>query len=360
MDFTLTDDQQMLKTLVERFVADRYDAGARAVYRATACGYSARNMQMLAEMGLFALAWPESEGGLEGGPIEIMTVMEALGRGLAVEPVLETVFVAGAMLARLCPAELRGEWLEAVLHGRRRVAFAFAEHGARFALTGGGTRAQAGRLSGGKTMVAAGADLWIVTARDERGDSLYLVRADATGVATRDYRLIDGSVASELVFDAVAATRIGDLAAIEGLLDSGRIGAMAEMVGIMSRIFDETLDYVRNRKQFGVAIGSFQAIQHRLADQYAALELSRSQLYRAALAEGTERAAAIAGAKSFIARRAIRLGEECIQFHGGMGVSDELAIGHGHKRLMLLASLFGDAHHEAARYAEALERAGGI
>jgi len=345
----------MLKTLVERFVADRYDAGTRGGYRTGPCGFSADNWRILAEMGLIALACPEAEGGLDGGPIEIMTVMEALGRGLVVEPVLESGFIAGAMLARLCPADQGDEWLGAVLEGRRRVAFAFAEHGARFMLAGGGVRVTGGHLSGNKTMVPAGADLWIVTARDEGGDGLYLVRADAPGMISRDYRLIDGSVASELHFDAVPASRIGDLAAIEALLDLGRIGAMAEMIGIMGRIFDETLDYVRNRKQFGAAIGSFQAIQHRLADQYAALELSRSQLYRAVLAGGAERAAAVAGAKSFIARRAIRLGEECIQFHGGMGVSDELAIGHGHKRLMLLASLFGDAHHEAARYAEALQ-----
>ena len=170
--------------------------------------------------------------------------------------------------------------------------------------------------------------------------------------SARCYRLIDGSVACEVRLHGVTqAERLdGGSDALLATFDEARIAACAEMIGLMALLFEQTLEHLRTRKQFGQPIGTFQAIQHRMADQYAALEQSRSQMLRAALTNGNGASAAIAGAKAFVSEAAVKLGEECIQFHGGMGISDELAIGHGHKRILLLATLLGDSESELGRY----------
>ncbi len=351
VDFGLNDDQAMLKTLIERFVADRYPSGARAGYRATPAGYSAENWALLAELGVLALPVSEADGGLGGGAVESATVMEAIGRGLVAEPFLDATIVGGGLLSQAGTVAQKQMWIERLLTGEAVVMLAWAEHGTRFDMDRPATRFADGTVRGMKTFVAGGADAYVVTARDGDETHLFLVAADASGLQRRDYRLVDGSVACELAFDGVAAERMdGGLDALAVVIARARLAASAEMVGIMGLLFDTTLDYVRQRQQFGVAIGSFQALQHRLADQYAALELARSHLYRAMLAEPDEAPATLAAAKSFISTAAVRLGEECIQMHGGMGVSDELDLGHGHKRILRLASLFGDAAHETMRY----------
>lgn len=355
VDFSLTDDQEMLKTLVERFVRDRYDPAKRAAYRASECGYSVENWRLLAELGLFTLPFSEEGDGVSGVTTELIAVVEALGRGLVVEPLMDMILIGGATIAAAGTPEQKAARLPGIVSGEKCVALAYAEQGARFKLVGGDARVTARGLSGAKTFVAGGADAWIVTALSDEGPGLWLVPADAPGVTRRGYQLIDGSPACELTFENVEAEPLpGGMAALAPVLDTARIAACAEMIGIMGRLLDETLSYVTQRRQFGTPIGSFQAIQHRLADQYVALELARSQLYRGATAGSQDAVAAIAGAKSFIAQKAVALGEECIQLHGGMGVSDELSIGHGHKRILLLASLFGDSDHELHRYAAAL------
>jgi alkylation response protein AidB-like acyl-CoA dehydrogenase len=276
--------------------------------------------------------------------------MEVLGRGCAEEPLLHA-FTAGHLLQAAGTAEQVARLLPCVIDGSTRVALAQAEQATRFSLARCETRFVAGRLHGAKTCAPAYADLFIVTAQGGSALQLVLVAADAPGLSRRDYRLVDGSFASEITFDAVEGEAMaGGLAALEDAAQIGRLAASAEMIGLANLLFDNTLDYVRQRRQFGAPIGSFQAIQHRLADAYAALELARSQLYRGALAEPPERDAAIAAAKSYISTVAIRIGEEAIQMHGGIGVSDELIIGHAHKRVLLLATYLGDADHELARY----------
>ncbi len=309
MDFALTDDQAMLKTVVERFVA----------------------------------------------AVEIATVMEAVGRGLVAEPLLDGAIVGGGLIAEAGTAAQKRRWIGGIVSGEAQVALAWAEHGTRFALDRPATTVVGDTLRGAKTMVAHGADAYVVTARAGEEARLFLVDAHAADLHRRDYRLVDGSVACELLLDGVAAEPMaGGLDALVAVADRARLAASAEMVGIMGLLFDSTLDYVRERHQFGVAIGSFQALQHRLADQYAALEQARSQLYRAMLAPADEASTATAAAKSYISTAAVRLGEECIQMHGGMGVSDELDLGHGHKRILRLASFFGDAAHELRRYDRAM------
>lgn len=347
MNFNLDDDQEMVKALAERFVADRYAPGARARYRAAPPGYEQANWALLAEIGMLAVPFAEADGGLGGGLVEIATMMEALGRGLVAEPVLSEAVIAGPLLAEAGTAEQKGAWIGRILSGEAHLALAQAEHSARYDLSAITTRFHGGRLSGSKTAVEGGDDAYIVTATADGAPGLYLVAGDAPGIQRRSYRLLDGSVASEMRFDDVPAMPMpGGLPALERIADRARVAAVAEMIGLISTTFDATIDYVRQRRQFNTPIGSFQAIQHRLADQYAALELCRSQLFRALTGEP----AAIAGAKAYVSGAAVKLGEECIQFHGGMGVSDELDIGHAHKRVLRLATLFGDATHEQQRY----------
>lgn len=361
MDVELNDDQRMLQDLAGRFVADRYTPGSRARYRADDQGFWTENWLILGELGLLGLTVSVDDGGAGFGNSELVTVMETFGRGLVVEPYLNDVVLTGTLLARCANIEQREQWLPSWLVGSNRIVLAHLEHGARFRLEQVSTRALphagATRLVGTKSLVpsAVGAAAYLVTARESSAQGsigLYLVDSTAPGITLRNFRLVDGSVASEIVFADTPVMTCLDftLEALHEAADAARLAACAEMVGTMATLLDTTLDYVRARRQFGVAIRSFQVVQHRLADCFIALEQSRSQLMRAAVATPAGRAAAVAGAKSFIAERAIRVGEECIQFHGAMGVSDETIVGHGHKRLMVLATWLGDARVELLRY----------
>ena len=349
MNFELNDDQRMIENLVERFTADRYAPGRRAAYRALPAGYSPENWQLLGEVGLLQLLAEGEEAG--GGPVELMAVMQALGRALVVEPVLTEAVTAGAILAAGASPAQRARWLEPLLAGDAHIGFAFAELSGRYGLERVEADVSAGRLTGAKTYAPHGAEAYVVTAREDGAVRLFLVPADATRVRARPYRLADGSLASVIAFEAAAAEPLGlTLDDLRPALDRARLAATAEMMGIIEFVFAAALDYVKTRRQFGAPIGSFQAIQHRLADLYALKEQARSILYRAALASGSEAEAAIAAAKAYVSRAALRICEEAIQLHGGMGVSSELEVGSGLRRVLVLATLFGDADQETARY----------
>ena len=359
MNFDLDEDQVMLGDLVSRFMAGRYDGPRRARYRAEPQGFSTDNWRTLANLGLLALPFAEEHGGMAGGAVELMVVMQALGRGLCAEPYLSDLLLAGRVLDLGGTAAQRAEWLPAVIAGRRRLALAHSETAGRFNPAYVACRAEGGRLSGAKTFVLAGVgvDGFIVSAREDgamdaaEGLSLGLVRPGAPGLQVREYRLVDGSAACELWLEGVEAERLaGGGEVLWAAFDTARLAACAEMVGNMSMLMEATLEHLRTRRQFGQPIGQFQALQHRAAELYASLEQSRAQLNRAVMAAPGEAAGAIAGAKAFIASAAVKLGEACIQLHGGMGLSDELAIGHGHKRILLLATLLGDAEAELDRY----------
>jgi alkylation response protein AidB-like acyl-CoA dehydrogenase len=364
VNFQLTEEQSLLRDAVERFASERYDVPRRAAYRATPAGYSAENWAELAGLGVLALPFAAEHGGLDGGPVEVTTVMEALGRALAVEPVLEEIVIAGGMLAAAGTAAQKAAWLPRVIEGEAHLAMAHLEKAARFDLDDVRTTARnvdgTASLQGEKSFVPAGAaaDAYIVSARVAGGEGRaalrhYLVPADAQGLERRTFRLVDGSVASQLTLRGVRGEPLeGRFEQFVRVVERAQVAAGAEMLGIMSFLFDTTLEYVRNRRQFGAPLGSFQVIQHRMADLYVALELSRSQLFRAALLDGggLERARAIAGMKSYLSNAAVTMGEECIHLHGAMGTTDELPVGHAHKRLLVLATLFGDADHELDRF----------
>jgi alkylation response protein AidB-like acyl-CoA dehydrogenase len=357
LDFSLTEEQVLLQQLTERFVADRYPISERPGHLIPTSGRNDSNWALLAELGLLALPIGEEFGGLGGGPVETMIVMEGLGRGLVAEPVLQEIYLAALLLARI-GGPAAAEPLAAIVEGRGHYALAWAESGRRYRIDKPRTTAvhEDGRIRirGAKTFVLAGADTdgFIVSAHDQDGVlRLYLVEGRTRGLHRNPYRLVDGSTAEELELENVVGLPLkGDLSDLEWLADQARFAGSAEMLGIMETLFQTTLDYVRTRKQFGVPIGSFQTIQHRMADLYATLESARSLLYRAALADAASRPAGIAALKNFAGAKGVQLAEECVQLHGGMGISDELIIGHGLKRMLVLASLFGDPDEDLLRY----------
>jgi alkylation response protein AidB-like acyl-CoA dehydrogenase len=363
--FALNEEQTLLKDAVESFVGDHYSAAKRREFRANSTGYSLAVWRGLAELGLLGLPFETRDGGLGGGLTELMTVMEALGSGFVAEPYLEELVIAAGVMAHLGQKTQKGDWLPRVIQGDAHLALAHFEQTARFNLADIRVRARRRAdgfcLDGEKIVVplAGAADAFIVSARDHgtntdpAGIGFYLLPQQAAGVERRDFRLVDGSIASTLVFrGAVTLEKLsGGYADFLWVIDRARIAACAEMIGIAATMFQSTLEYLRARKQFGAALASFQAIQHRLADMYVSLEQSRSQLHRAALyAAGAERERAVAGMKSYVSAAAVKIGEQCIQLHGGIGITDELSLGNGHKRLLVLATMFGDSEFELQRF----------
>ncbi|QUT07499.1 acyl-CoA dehydrogenase family protein [Sphingobium phenoxybenzoativorans] len=361
MNFDLSEEQGLLRDLIEKFAGDRYDPVRRLAYVREPSGFDPAGWATLADMGVLAFPFGEELGGFGGGGVELITIMEAMGRAVAVEPLLPVVILGGGLLERAGTEEQKAEWLPRLISGEISAAFAHGEHSARFnqdrvtvrVMTNGGGGVI---LNGAKHVVLGGAfaQILLVSAVDASGNvALYLVRGDAEGLRRRDYRLSDGSVASDISFVHVRAEPMaGDMAAIAATLGDGRLAVCAELVGLMGMMFDATLDYVKTRQQFGQPIGHFQAIQHRMADNYARLELARSQLYRAAALDASDpaREAAIAGAKSYISANALSLGEDAVQLHGGIGTTEELMVGQAFKRVLMLTSLFGDSDWEQRRY----------
>lgn len=370
MNFDLTEDQSLLKAAVERFVTDRYggDIERRRGYRAEPSGFSAENWRMLADLGLLGLTLPEDVGGLGGGRVELITAFEALGRGLVVEPVLDAL-VAGALLGRAGTAAQRADWLPRLIAGEGRLALAHPEAAARFNLAHVATTARAAGdgfvLTGEKTAVLGGADAdgLIVSARlkgglrDRDGIGFFLVPGDAAGVHRRGYRIADGGVAAEVVLRDVAvpggARLAGGLDALENVAALARLAACAEMLGLAGLLLDATVGYAKTRQQFGQPLGKFQVLAHRLTDAYVAVEQARGQVLRAALSSEDGLARAAAAAKAFVTEAAMSVAHTAVQVHGGMGVTDELAVGHALKRIRVLALTFGDAEAALADYAEA-------
>ncbi|MEY4501387.1 MAG: hypothetical protein RIS52_1277 [Pseudomonadota bacterium] len=346
VNFDLSQDEEMLKAVAERFVADRYDGERRRAALCQPTGFCADNWTLLGDLGLIAMAFDAESGGLSASATDLAIVFEALGHGLVVEPLIEAILVAGKIFESHAAPALKQEWMDDLVNGKRRLALAHREARSRGNPAWVETHAihtvDGWRLSGTKQMVRAGvgADALIVSARtsgafgDAEGIMLFLVAANASGMTSTPYRVIDGTVACEISLHDVATEPLGaGLSAIMNAESKANIARCAEAVGIMEMLFATTIDYLRTRTQFGVPLGSFQALQHRMVAQYAVIEQARSLLYLAVMSGGD----AIAGARAFICDASVTLGHEMIQLHGGMGVTDELIIGHGHKRLMMLS-----------------------
>jgi len=359
MNFDLSEEQELFRASVERF-AMPIDVEARRQLRSGTEGYDRARWTELAELGLIALAAGEDSGGMGSSMLDLALVAESIGTTNAPDPWLEN----GVLPTLLLDQAGQTETVENVITGETVATFAWAERGMRYSLNARHMKAEATAdgfaLTGEKTFVlsAALADLFIVTAELDGAVASFAVPRDTAGLEVRAYRLTDGSVAGELKLsraivseDAKLALTIDQLVSIAADI---RLLAAAELVGLGQRLLNDTLVYVKEREQFGVPIGSFQALQHRLVDCYAKIEQSRSMLYRAALTERADSAAfgrAAAGAKAFISQSVDHIAREAVQMHGGMGITDELAIGHALKRVLVLARLFGDVDTNLAEYA---------
>jgi pimeloyl-CoA dehydrogenase small subunit len=364
MDFDLSEDQRLLKDSVDRLISDQYQFENRKKYAREAPGYSPAMWDQITELGLLGLPFEETLGGFGGGAVETAIVMEAFGRGLVLEPFFATVILGGGLLRRTAPASVLGALAPKVAAGKLKLAFAHVERHSRYDLADVTTAAQKDGsgfiLNGAKSVVIHGdtADRLFVTARlaGERrarsGIGLFLIDPATPGVSRRGYPTQDGQRAAEITLtDARVA---GDdllsdnaLPQIEHVIDEAIAALCAEAVGAMQSMQDLTLEYLKTRKQFGRAIGSFQVLQHRSVDMLVAVEQARSMAMFAAVMAAEEnpieRRRAISAAKVQIGRSARHVGQEAIQLHGGIGMTDEYAVGHYFKRVTMIDQLYGDA-----------------
>jgi pimeloyl-CoA dehydrogenase small subunit len=375
MDFELNSEQQLLRDNVARLMRDRYSFEARKTYQASPHGWSEALWREYAEMGLIGAPFSEADGGYGGGPVETMIVMEEFGKALALEPYLQTAVLCGALLKHAASPEQRAELIGKIAAGDLRLSFAHMEKQSGYDLSDVGSSARkdggAYVLNGEKGLVGQGdsADKLIVSARvagdrrDRDGIGLFLVDAGAPGVSRRGYPTQDGQRAAEVTLANVRVERegvLGDpgagLAAIERAVDETIAALSAEAVGAMSEALAMTVEYMKTRKQFGVTIGTFQALQHRASDMVVALEQARSMMYLATMSaseeDASERAKSISAAKAQIGRSAKFIGQQAVQIHGGIGMTYEYKVGHLFKRLTMIDAAYGDADLHVRKLAD--------
>ncbi len=375
MNFTFSDEQLLIRDMAERFFRDEYDLETRRKHQAKDGGFCRETWAQFAEMGWLALGIPEDLGGVGGGAVEMAILMEAMGGGLAVEPFLSTVVLGGSLLREGAAEDVREELLSRLAAGELLLSFAYAEAQSRYDLNDVATRARAdgdGYVIDGAKIVAlhAGtADKIAVTARtsgedrDRDGITIFLIDADAPGLSVRDYPTVDGLRAGDLALegvrvgaDAVLGSVGGGLELAESVVDRAAALVAAEAAGAMAALTRGTVDYLKERKQFGRPLGDFQALQHRMTEMYMETELTRSLAYMAAvLQDGEDRAAArraSSQAKAKAGQAGRLIGQEAVQLHGGMGVTDEMPVGHYFKRLTMIDHSFGDSAHHLDRLAD--------
>jgi alkylation response protein AidB-like acyl-CoA dehydrogenase len=375
MNLDPSEEQRLLAASIERFVERDYAFETRRRIVASPYGYSQDVWRTMAELGLLGLPLPAAHGGFGGGAMDAVSLMQAIGSALIVEPWLATVGLGAQLIARGGSDEQQRRIVPAVAEGRLKLAFAHAEAEARYTIAHVAARARTDAggyvISGAKRAVLHGAcaDLFVVSARtddsdsDVEGLSLFVVERDAPGVALTALRMLDGTRAADVAFDDVrvpAQALIGApdraLPLIEEVVDFATALVCAEAVGAIKSANDATLEYLKTRKQFGVAIGSFQALQHRMVDMAIEYEQAKSIALLACSAVDTERDAAarsrtVSAAKARIADACRKVSQESVQLHGGMGMSDEIKVSHTFRRLTAIAQQFGDADHHLERFA---------
>ena len=376
MDFDLTEEQRLLRDSVDGLLTDTYEFEQRKKYMKEKGGWSKAIWGKLAEQGLLGLPFAEADGGFGAGAVETMIVMEALGKALVLEPYLATVVIAGGFLRHGGSDAQKAAHIPAIIDGSKTFAFAQLEKNSRYDLSDVTTAAKKKGdgflIDGEKFVVINGenADTLIVTARtkgarhDRSGIGLLLVPANAKGVTRKGYPTQDGLHAADVSFTAVEVgsdAAIGDgenaLPLIERVVDEARTALCAEAVGLMDESLKTTVEYIKTRKQFGVAIGTFQSLQHRAADMFVAVEQARSMSMFATMAadfdDPKERARAVAAAKVQIGKSGKFVGQQSIQLHGGIGMTQEAKIGHYFKRLTMIENTFGDTEYHMRRVSDA-------
>ncbi|ANO50776.1 acyl-CoA dehydrogenase family protein [Woeseia oceani] len=375
MDFSITEEQSMLADSIARFIDNDYSFDKRMAIVESDDAFSQQVWQNCADLGWTAMLFSDADGGFDGGAVEMMLMMEQFGRGLVVEPFLANVILAGGILKRLASAEQKADWLAGIVDGSRQAALAFAEPHARYDIANIATSANREGdqwvLNGSKALVLNGgaAELIILPARTsgeqtaQSGISLFAIDASAAGVTRNAYKTVDGHGAAEIVLSDV---KVADSAllgkpnegysALAETVNDGTLAVCAEAVGIMRTMHDKTVDYTKQRVQFGVPIGSFQALQHRMVDTLMACEQAKSLLLRSVMlsdAGSPEAGAAISELKYLIGTSGRKVAQEAVQIHGGMGMTWELDIAHFFKRMTAIDILFGDSDFHLDRAAAA-------
>jgi pimeloyl-CoA dehydrogenase small subunit len=373
MDFSFSDEQSLLKDSVERFIQNDYAFEARQKLVKNEPGFSTANWKTFAELGWLGVPFAEADGGFGGGPIETMLIMEQFGRGLVVEPFVPTVVLVGGMLRTAGNRAQKEKYLSHIVDGTLQGAFAFAEPQGRFNLADITTTAvktdNGYVLNGHKAVVINGpsADLLVVSARTSgqqrarSGITLFIVEKGAAGLTRRDYPTVDALRASEVHLQNVTVPKSAVLGkvgkgldVIEQAVDEATLAIGAEAVGCMEVLYKATVEYCKTRVQFGQPIGKFQVLQHRMVDMFMEYEQSKSLMFMAAmrLAEGygPEAQKAVSAFKVQVGKSGRFVGQQAVQLHGGMGMTEELSIGHYFKRLTMIDTMFGNVDHHLKRF----------
>ena len=369
MDFDFTDDQEQLRDAVRKWVDKGYDFDRRRSIT-KAGGFSREAYSELADLGLPGLYISEDDGGLGMGPTEGMVVMEELGRGIVLEPFVQTLIASG-VLSGYSPASVKAAWLPKIASGEALVVLSHQERAGRYKLTKCDAKAVAAQgsyaLTATKSIVAAGdqADAYIVPAMLDGEVALFIVERSAHGVTSKGYVTQDGARAAEVHFKDAPATLITTegAKALAHAVDIGIAATCAEAVGVMDKALAVTVDYMNTRKQFNVVISSFQALRHRVADMKMQLELARSMSFYAALklnAPEDERRAAMARAKYQLGVSMRFVGQQAVQLHGGIGVTDEYIVSHYFKKLTALEMTFGDTLHHLGEVSAQMQDTAGV
>jgi pimeloyl-CoA dehydrogenase small subunit len=379
MDFGLNDEQKLLKDSVERLIADKYTFEARRGFAASERGWSREMWAQYADLGLLGVAFAEEHGGSGGGPVETMVVMEALGRGIALEPYVPTVVLGGGFIQQGGTDAQKLAMLPAIAEGKLLMAFAYTERQSRFDLFDVKTAARKSgdgwTLDGAKALVWHGdsADKIIVTARvsggqrDKDGIGLFIVDANAPGLTRKPIKLADGHCGADIALRGVkvgSGDVLGEpgraLPLIERVVDRAIAATTAEAIGCMDEMLAATVDYLKTREQFGRPLASFQALQHRAVDMLMNVEQARSMSVLATMmadqSDNSERRRSISGAKAHLCKASRYVGEQAIQLHGGIAMTMEYKAGHYFRRLVGIQTMFGDLDH----HMDLLSEAGGL
>ncbi len=373
MNFALTDEQQLIQDTVARFISDNYDLEARIAIVNSKTGFSDTHWSTMAELGWLGLPFAEADGGFGGSQIDTMLLMEQFGKGLVAEPFFASVVLGGGALKRSSNTDLKTAMLPGVIDGSRQLALAYAEEQARFDLHDITTTARADGddfvLNGHKSMVlnAATAHQLVVSTRtsggqiDENGVTLFLIDSDADGVSRDNFPTVDGLQASEVKLQDVRVSQERMLSKLDvgfqilqEVANDAILALAAEAVGAMEVLYKDTVEYTREREQFGHPLSDFQVLQHRMVEMFMEYEQCRSLLYRATMEtvqSGIDAQRTVHALKHLVGKTGTFIGESAVQLHGGTGVTEELRIGHYFKRLLVIDSQFGNADYHLQRFA---------
>ncbi|MES3006858.1 MAG: acyl-CoA dehydrogenase [Pseudomonadota bacterium] len=375
MDFSYSEEQQMLQESVSKFVQRHYGFDTRKQILASPLGFSAENWQLFAELGWLTVPFKIEDDGFGGLATDLMVIMEEFGKAMVVEPFVATAVLGGGLISELGSAQQKSEWLPALMSGNLQLACALAESDSRYNLASVTTTAvvqgDSFIVDGSKILVLNGPDaaqllVPVRTAgadRDVHGISVLLIDAASPGIHKHSYTTVDGHPAAEITFSRVkvpAARLLGSggsaHAALERVVDRATLAVCAEAVGALDSLLTKTVEYSKTRKQFGTAIGNFQALQHRMADMFIECELARSIVMMAAMrldsdAPDADKMRAVSAAKSRVGKAIRKVGQDAVQLHGGIGITDELDVGHLFKRVTAIETLYGNTDFHTARFA---------